>query len=290
MNMRRKLVLGWAAVIPLWASGCIIVAVDGGGWSCGGPLIWTEATEERPIDTAGLTTLEVVTHNGAVDFQSQPPDGAASVTITKKAGGTTRADAEEALAAIDVFVEPPGNGKTRIGWKWKTPKRSRWSGDVSFAIRAPGTINLDVETHNGTITAAEVTGDVRAVSHNGQVTVRSSGGKLNAESHNGDVDVKYAGPQWTVGTHNGEASVDLSGCAAVTGSIISHNGEVRLAVGKDTATTLKCQTQNGGIHCDAPLTDREKSAGQLTGKLGSGGGILGVETHNGSIRVRNAAG
>ncbi len=290
MNIRSKLIHACMAVIPLWASGCVIVAVDHGCWSWGGPWVWTEATEERPIDTVGLTALEVVTHNGAVDFQSQPADGAASVTITKKAGGTTRADAEEALAAIDVFVEPTGSGKTRIGWKWNTPKKSQWSGDVSFAIRAPGTINLDVETHNGAIAAAEVTGEVLAVSHNGQVTVRSSGPKVTAESHNGDVDVKYAGPQVNVNTHNGEASVDLSGCAAVTGSIISHNGEVRLSVGKDTAATLKFRTYNGGIHCDAPLTDREKSAGRLTGKLGSGGGILGVETHNGSIRVKNAAG
>jgi len=290
MNIRSKLIHACTAVIPLWASGCVIVAVDDGCRSWGGPLVWTEATEERPIDTAGLTALEVVTHNGEIDFQSQPAGDAASVTITKKAGGTTRADAEEALAAIDVFVEPTGNGKTRIGWRWKMPKKPRWSGDVSFAIRAPGTINLDVETHNGAIAAAEVTGNVRTVSHNGQVKVRSSGGKLTAETHNGDVDVSYAGPQVNVNTHNGEASVDLSGCAAVTGSIVSHNGEVRLAVGKDTAATLKCQTHNGRIHCDAPLTDREKSAGQLTGKLGSGGGVLDVVTHNGSIRVRNAAG
>ena len=91
-------------------------------------------------------------------------------------------------------------------------------------------------------------------------------------------------------THNGEVSADLSGCGAVTGRITTHNGGVHLVVGKDTAATLDCQTHVGGTVCDVPLADRRQSAGQLTGRLRSGGGVLGVVTHNGSIRIRNAAG
>ncbi|MEK7757243.1 MAG: hypothetical protein AAB385_08525, partial [Planctomycetota bacterium] len=67
-------------------------------------------------------------------------------------------------------------------------------------------------------------------------------------------------------------------------------GAVRVAVGKNTAATLQCQTHNGGIDCDAPLSDAQKSRGELTGKLGAGGPSLGVVTHNGSIRVKSTAG
>ena len=251
--------------------------------------MWTEAVEERPIDT-GLTALEVRTHNGAIDFQSQAAGGDASVTIKKRAGGTSKEDAEEALAAINVFVEAAGNGKTRISWKWSVPKKARWSGDVSFVIRAPGNLNLDAETHNGAVAVAEVSGDVRVVSHNGKVKVRSSTGKLHAETHNGELDATYAGPEVYLSTLNGEVSADLSKCGAVAGSITSHNGEVRIEVGKNTAATLKCQTHNGGIDCDAPLSDSHKARGELTGKLGAGGPSLDVVTHNGSIRVKSTAG
>jgi len=290
MKMQTKLVYVWSMCIPFWASGCVIVGVDDGSWFWSGPSVWTEAVEERPIDMTGLTALEVRTHNGSIDFQGQQAGGSASVTITKKAGGANQGDAEEALAAINVFVEPAGNGKTRISWKWSVPKKARWSGDVSFAVRAPGSLHFDAETHNGAVTVAEVSGDVKVVSHNGKVKVRSSTGKLHAETHNGELDATYAGPEVNLSSYNGEVSADLSRCGAVAGNITSHNGEVRIEVGKNTAATLKCQTHNGGIECDAPLSESHKARGELTGKLGAGGPSLDVVTHNGSIRVKSTAG
>ncbi len=290
MNMRTKLFYAWLVSIPLWSSGCVIVGVPGGCSPWGGPSVWTEAVEERPIDTTGLTALEVRTHNGSIDFQSQPASGSASVTIMKKAGGINQADAEEALAAINVFIEPAGNGKTRISWKWAVPKKVRWSGDVSFAIRAPGNLHFDAETHNGAVAVAEVSGDVKVVSHNGKVKVRSNNGKLHAHTHNGEVDASYAGPELNLTTHNGEVSADLTQCGAVAGSITTHNGGIRVVVGKNTAANLNCATHNGGIDCDAPISELHQARGSLTGRLGAGGQPLGVVTHNGSIRVKSTAG
>jgi len=290
MKIRSKLFYAWSVCIPLWSSGCVIVGVHDGCWSWGGPSVWTEAVEERPIDTTGLTALEVRTHNGTIDFQSQPAGGSASVTISKKGGGANQEDAEEALAAINVFVEPAGNGKTRISWKWAVPKKARWSGDVSFAIRAPGNLHFDAETHNGAVSVAEVSGDVKVVSHNGKLKVRSGNGKLQAETHNGDVDAVYAGPEVNLSSHNGEVSADLSKCGAVAGSITTHNGQVRIEVGKNTAATLECRTHNGGIDCDAPLSESHNAKGELTGKLGAGGQPLDVATHNGSIRIKGTSG
>ena len=287
--MRTKLFYAWSVTIPFLTSGCVIIGVGDGCWS-DGPSVWTEAVEERTIDTTGLTALEVRTHNGSIDFQSQAAGGSASVTVKKKAGGATQEDAEEALAAINVLIEPVGNGETRISWKWAVPKKAQWGGDVSFAIRAPGSLHFDAETHNGAIAVAEVSGDVKVVSHNGKVKVRSNNGKLHAETQNGEVDATYAGPEVNISSHNGEVLADLSKCGAVGGSITTHNGQVRIEVGKNTAATLKCETHNGKIDCDAPLSDSRKARGELTGKLGSGGPSLNIETHNGSIRIKNTAG
>ncbi len=289
MKTSMRICCAWLACLPLWASGCVIVGVGDGCWSWSEPSVWIESMEERPLDTPGLTALEVRTHNGSIDFQSAS-DGNASVKITKKAGGESQQDAEEALAAINVLVESVGDGKTRISWKWAVPKKARWRADVSFAIRAPAALNLDAETHNGAVTAAEVSGDLRIVSHNGKINARSSKGKLYVETHNGALDATYAGPEVNLNTHNGAITADLSQCAAVAGSISTHNGAVRIAVGRNTAATLKLQNHNGGIDCEAPLSDSRKAKGELTGKLGTGGGTLHVETHNGAIRVKNAAG
>ncbi len=285
MNPNPKRLLAWGALLP-FIPGCVVVVGDG-SWGCGGPRVHTTQSEDRPLDTIGLTALEISTHNGTIDFQGQD-GGQGSVAITKKAGGATEADAQEAMDAIEVFVESAGSGTTRIGWKWRVVKKPRWSGEVNFVVRAPRTLRLDTETHNGEIAIADVQGDVRAETHNGRVKVNSRGGSLHAESHNGEIQATYAGPKLTITTHNGEVVADLSRCGAVTGDVTTHNGAVSLSVGSETSAAIRCETSNGELRSDAALADMKKSRGKLTGTLGSGVGKLDVTTHNGGIHLRRS--
>jgi DUF4097 and DUF4098 domain-containing protein YvlB len=276
--------------MSLLATGCIIIANGNCGWDCS-PSVWKEETEEVSIDPNGLTSMEVRTHNGAIDFTGLPVGaGAASVTVHKKAGGSTHADAEAAMNALDVYVEGSADGTQRIGWRWKGIKKSSWQADVSFAINAPGKLHLDAETHNGRVSASGVVGDVRILTHNGRVKVESRDGEMNAETHNGAIDAIYGGSRLTLVTHNGTIEADLSRCGSVQGEISTHNGAVELAVGANTSANLVAQTDNGHVTFDAPMTVSSVARTSLEGKLGLGGERLGVVTHNGSIRIKNAAG
>lgn len=283
--MLRPLVV-LTAVLP-FSTGCLLAIGDGGGWI--GPRTYTSQADDRDLDLSGVSTLEVRTHNGRIDVDGQDA-GPAHLTVTKKAGGASMSDAEEALAAIDVFVESAPGGVVRVGWKWRVPRRPGWSGDVSFAIRAPRSIRLDVETHNGDTTVGGMAADVRAVTHNGELKVDSSAGTLHAESHNGAIRAAYAGPAVTIVSHNGEVVVDLSRCAAVTGNVTSNNGAVQVFVGESTSASVECRTHNGEVRADAPLDQVRKSRGRLTGKLGAGDGQLELRTHNGDVRLQKASG
>lgn len=265
-------------------SGCIVVIADHGCWSDGEARVWITSTEERTIEGSGLSALEVRTHNGAVDFQGQPDGAPASVTVKKKAGGRTDAEAQEAMAAIEVIVEPNGD-TTRIGWRWRGIKHRHWSGDVSFEIRAPGSTELDLETHNGAIAVRGATNDVDVETHNGELILEASGKSLSAQTHNGSVKAAFSGASLDLETHNGQIVVDLSGCKSVSGSVTTYNGSVRLAVGTEVSATLQCRTHNGTVDCNVPLNESRQSRGALEGTLGAGGGKLDVVTHNGEIHI-----
>ncbi len=284
MGSKTIRVLALGTILPL-LGGCLVIVGEDGDWDFGGPTHRTTVVDERPLDTMGLTALEVRTHNGTIDFTGQDA-GEASVTITKKAGGVNEADALEAMDAIEVFVEKSG-GTTRLGWKWNVPKHRRWHGEVSFAVRAPKTLRLEAETHNGAIDIAGVEGEVRAETHNGKVKVNSGGGALFAQTHNGEIDVSYAGSKITLETHNGEITADLTRCGSVSGDVTSHNGAVVLSVGSQTSANVNARTHNGEVRCDAPASAVEQSRGRFTGTLGTGGGKLDVVTHNGQIRLRS---
>ena len=287
---RRNLLFLIAALVPISGTGCIVVGI--GNWSLGGTRAWTEpVTGKLPIDTANLQALEVRTHNGSISFEAQPENaGEAYVVYTKKAGGRTSAAAEEALEALDVFVEPKGDGTLGIGWRWKGVRHINWGARVSFEIHAPGTVRFDARTHNGSVAVDGVVGDAHVVTHNGPVHVESADGRLYAQTHNGKVEATYAGNDITLKTHNGRIVADLSHCAAVGGSINTHNGSVQIFVSEDTSSRLACRTHNGSVRCDAPLNNRNKTRRRLTGTLGNGDGNLNVTTHNGSVRIKKSTG
>ena len=268
----------------LWM-GLAWLACAGCTWA--GPKVWIEQTQELNFDTAGLTALEVRTHNGGINFESQPArNDMAAAVVTKKAGGHTQAEAEEAMAAIGVYSTRQTDGTQRLGWNWDGHKHPNWTAAVGFEIHAPGNLRFDGETHNGAIDVDGITGDVKAVTHNGGVEVVSQNGKLHAETHNGSVVVDYAGSNVNLVTHNGKVVADLGRCSSVSGAITTHNGGVQLVVGDRTSTDLNCETHNGSIKCDVPLGAQRKSRRSLAGKLGEGDGRLNVSTHNGSVRIK----
>ncbi len=292
MITRTKLIGLWLGSLLLWAgTGCVVVGLSSTSGCRDSPRVWAEAMEELQIDTADLTTLEVRTHNGAITHTARSDEAAtAIVTITRRGGGATQADAEEALAAIQVYSETAGDSVHRIGWKWAVSKRRGWGAQVSFEIDAPADLGFDGETHNGRVGVTGVTADVRAVTHNGGLNVSSGGGKLYAKTHNGGVVITYEGEDVTVVTHNGKIVADLSRCVAIAGSVTTHNGGIELFLGEAASTKLTCETYNGGISAKVPLRDIETTRRKLTGVLGSGEGDLAVRTHNGSIKIKKAEG
>lgn len=286
MKVRNWLIGLTATVLPLTGTGCIVITA--GGWGFDGPKFWTtEQTEQIALDPAQLGSLSARTHNGAITFEGGP--GEAYVVATKKTGGVSAEDAEKAMEALEVFVEPAGSG-TKVGWRWKQPKSPFWRAHVSFEIKAPGHLDFTGETHNGPFKIAGVVGDVRVVTHNGSVNVAAEGGKLHAETHNGAVTVAYVGDDISILTHNGRISADLSGCTSVSGDLTTHNGGIEVLVGERLSALLQCRTHNGRITCNVPTNEVEISRRRLFARIGDGEGSLDIVTHNGSVRVKKDAG
>lgn len=275
-------------LLSLLSSGCVVVI--GTGWGGCDSRVWTDETTQRlTLDTEGVETLQAKTWNGKITFVGTPAtDGEAYVIVKKKAGARTADAAAEALAAIDVFVESAEAGTQRIGWKWIGEKKRRWAASVSFEIHAPSQWNLDAETHNGAIDVGGATGDVTVTTHNGRIKVEASGGMLNAETHNGEIEASFAGKDITLVTHNGSVFANLERCTEINGRVTTHNGGVRLSVGKGISTSLNCRTANGRVRCKAPLVLSESGRGRLVGTLGEGAGNLEVTTHNGSVTITSA--
>ena len=276
----------------------------------GGSTVWTDPVqEEMALPTTQLSELEVRTHNGGISYKGATgTNSAGKIVVTKKASGKDIEDAEAALAAIDVFVEPSAGGTTRIGWKWKQAKRSKWSANVSFEIEGPSQLTFDGKTHNGGIKVVAVIGDVKVQTHNGGIDVESKGGELDAETHNGGITAEHtggtadaqthnggihldhAGGAVDIETHNGGITVNLARGPAPEAKIETHNGKVTVLVSDNASAELSLRTHRGKISCGPPLSHSEITKKTMKGRLGEGKGQLTVKTHNGGISIESGQG
>lgn len=216
-------------------------------------------------------TLSIENINGDITITGGPGNEV-QIIATKKAGS------QEYLDGIEIHVSADNN---RINIRTQHPKSSnRWfghgdgSGSVTYEVIAPASTNLDsIDTVNGEIEVAGISGDVSADTTNGDIHLTGLSGSLEADTVNGSID----------------ASFDrLGGNQRVVAETV--NGRVQLRLPADASARIDCGTVNGGIDAgDFGLrVDKGFLGRDLDGEIGSGDARVKVSTVNGSVKIRKA--
>lgn len=295
-GLRTSLAAAATLAMTLPLSGCIIINGDGDGeWSSSRTV---KETRRLEVAHEAGTGLSVDSENGGVEVSKTP--GAANVVIS----ATVRARTDERLAATRVVAEREQGGTLKVYVLWPDDKRLGNEG-CSFEILTPDAKGVDIDTSNGSIRIAGLSGDAHLVSSNGPITVTghhgavqattSNGritaddvdGRLIAATSNGAVTVTDATGPVEVDTSNGGVDVRLADSSPGPVSVETSNGHVDVVCGRGYAGTLSMATSNGSTR----FTDGEgrivRGKDRLEARIGSGETSR-IRTSNGSIEVRVA--
>ena len=113
----------------------------------------------------------------------------------------------------------------------------------------------------------------------GPVTLTTTNRNLTLDGVSGGI---------TVADRNGSVNLMLAGDAAPV-HVSNENGSVEVAVPPDRGFAVEARTQNGDIQDDFGLLPRKSGqAAELSGKLGSGGPPLTLQTTEGDVKLRKA--
>lgn len=141
---------------------------------------------------------------------------------------------------------------------------------VTFTVRVPEGVRLDLSTVNGELRIAGATDEVRARTVNGSINASSLGGPVTARTVNGSIDVSMA--------NSGSEDLEYE----------TVNGSVTVELPERVDAEVEMSTVNGRIESDFPLTVRGRiSPKRVNATLGDGGRRLKVSTVNGSITLRS---
>lgn len=234
-----------------------------------------EKTLQKDYPLAAGGEVHVENTNGAIVVESwNRPE--VRVRATKKVRAASAEAAAEAMERLRVRVET-GSALLRIS----TARRDFDDGflawlrgqgvhaSVSYHLTVPRGVRLVAETVNGAVTFDGVDGDFRASTTNGGIKVADARGRLDASTTNGSISADMA-----------EVAPDADLEFGTT------NGSVTISLPDDVRADLRLRTTNGGISVDLPVEVSERSRRRLDGTLNGGGGLLRVQTTNGSIKIR----
>ena len=233
-------------------------------------------------------TIVIEADRGAIEVTTGG-DSQVSVQVDRKVTRASEAKATELLASHTVTFQQDGN---RVTVKAKLPAASsaRWFGpnlQVHYQVVVPKNFNLDLKTAGGSITVADLTGQVKAHTAGGSiktghtegtVQVTTAGGSITIEAATGAIEARTAGGSVHVGEAGGTLLAETSG-----GSI-----HTTKTMGKARLSTAGGSIEAFEIH--API-EATTSGGSITASLaGTPEGDCRFETSAGSVTLSVPAG
>jgi len=227
----------------------------------------------RDIPTGGR--LEISNITGNIDV-TRATGRTAEISVTKTVrrgdGTLVKAIMEESGSTVHVctiYLTRDPNRHTCNGDNNNSSRGDNVQVDMHYTVRVPGGVELVVDDVIGNVTASGTDTDVKLETVTGDISFDGSGA-TSLETVNGKIVARFSRADW-------EGSM----------SVNTVNGSLELTFPASLSADVKGETVNGSIESDFPITV-EKGFGpkSFSGRIGSGGRRLSLETVNGSITLR----
>ena len=269
MTSRYRCALLLAAVL---GAGCDVKVGDGG--------MSFDVTQGRAEDQWNRTytlskggRLEIVSGGGPVNVSASDGD-TVQVQIIREGRGSTDEAAQQALKEETITEEvAPDRVKvqtTRPNRENSGPLGSRRI-STEYRVSIPAGLNVSIRAENADVSLDDVQGQFTLENTNGGFRARGLSGSITATTVNGIIDVDLA---------------QLAGDVKAT----TVNGPVRIGLPPGVNATLEARSVNGivTVDSDLPFTPTERERVRVSGRFGSGGAAVILNTTNGPVSISEA--
>ena len=225
------------------------------------------------------------------------------VVATKRSGryGDPRdvvITAEETARGVTICVRYPGmresSGRNdRDGCQFEggnnRDNRNRNDTKVDFVVRLPAGTRIDAATVSGDVMAESLSGDAEVTSVSGDVTVTGfTGESLQATTVSGDVAFSgIRGQRVEAETVSGNVTFQGALDRAGRYDFTTLSGRVVVDLPAGSGAEIEASTFSGRVLMPTGIsTESNRRRNRISGRLGSGGATLNLESFSGSVEVR----
>jgi DUF4097 and DUF4098 domain-containing protein YvlB len=227
--------------------------------------IYCEIRTTTAHPTGGTVSMEGLRNGGVSVTGSSSNEIVVKTRIRAK--GRSMADAKALAGQIRTVVS--GSTITVDGPRnYDDDDDNQWSASLVASI--PSRSNLRVETRNGPVSVAQVSGDIDVQTRNGPMALNDLAGDVKARTTNGPLSISLTGNKW-----------DGRGLDART-----TNGPLTISVPENYSAHLETGTTNGPVSLGFPVTVQGRINRDISTDLGSGGATIRAMTTNGPLTLR----
>ena len=219
---------------------------------------------EQRIPAGGMLTVDA-RKNGGVSIKGWD-QGDVLVRARVQAAATSQSEADQ--LAKQIRIETSGGKVFAVG----PESRKDYQWNVSYEIFVPKRTDLSLESYNGGISIADVSGQIEFNAHNGGVVLKRVGGTVRGGTTNGGLVVELDGARW-----DGE-ELDVK----------TTNGGIVMSLPENYSAHLETGTVNGHLSIDFPVTVQGRISKELAVNLGDGGPTVRAMTTNGGVKIKRA--
>jgi DUF4097 and DUF4098 domain-containing protein YvlB len=218
----------------------------------------------RTYQVAATGEIEIANTNGGIDVTGGT-GSQVEITAERTARGMTDEDARKLLGQVQL-VEDSTPAHLRL--EMKVPAGETRHLEVKYHVKAPAGVSVRLQTTNGEISVAQMTGAVTAEVTNGSVRGRELGGAVEAS------------------TTNGTVRLDVTAIAAGGIRAETVNGSIDVSMPATAKADVDASCLNGRISIDGMKLDGpEPTRRHLTGRLNGGGPKVSLDTTNGRVQI-----
>jgi DUF4097 and DUF4098 domain-containing protein YvlB len=183
------------------------------------------------------------------------------------------------IRRLHIEVRMPKDADLRVRTGDGSIKAANLSGDI------------DLNTGDGSLSVNSLTGSIRLHTGDGSIEATDLDGKCDAVS--GDGRIRLTGRFDVLRAKSGDGGIDVRALHGskldASWSIGSGDGSIDVALANDLPADIEVSTGDGHISSDIPITvEGTLSKSRIRGKLNGGGQTLTIHTGDGSIHLRQA--
>jgi len=232
---------------------------------------------DRTLSLNPNGTVALEAHNGSIEIRTwDRPEVEVHVRIEWLGLSASSYRYRETTVDVDGTndrVSIRWNAPDRYGWTFWSLLDGPWTyPDVRYTITTPKTARLDIRNHNARTDIRDVSASVRIDTHNGAVQVANLTGPFDLSMHNGWARVDYAtfSDATHIGTHNGVVELALPAASKFNLDSHGHHMQVQSDFSVAMASSYGSWSSRG-----------------VRGSVNGGGPDLQVVSHNGGLRLRS---